>query len=177
MELDAKLLLGMRLRKFRKENGYSQSHIANVLGIERSTYTYYETGKTVPVIFDLMRLADLYDISMDSLLGFHADASDPLAFGDPRPACSGCCAPQGALSERISAGSSSEERQLLAFTVRQSPLSGGSFLSRCASDVAGSTAAAPCKNSIFHALVAQLDRATDSDSVATGSNPAGRTNV
>ena len=43
--MDAKLLLGMRLRKFRKENGYSQSHIANVLGIERSTYTYYETGK------------------------------------------------------------------------------------------------------------------------------------
>ena len=37
--MDAKLLLGMRLRKFRKENGYSQSHIANVLGIERSTYT------------------------------------------------------------------------------------------------------------------------------------------
>ena len=38
----------------------------------------------MPVIFDLMRLADLYDTSMDDLLGFHADQSDLLAFGDPR---------------------------------------------------------------------------------------------
>lgn len=115
MELDAKLLLGMRLRKFRKENGYSQSHIANVLGIERSTYTYYETGKTVPVIFDLMRLADLYDISMDSLLGFHADASDPLAFGDPRqPVRAAVRRRERYLSESVQ-DLSSEERQLLAF--------------------------------------------------------------
>ena len=115
MELDAKLLLGMRLRKFRKENGYSQSHIANVLGIERSTYTYYETGKTVPVIFDLMRLADLYDISMDSLLGFHADASDPLAFGDPRqPVRATVRRKERYLSESVQ-DLSSEERQLLAF--------------------------------------------------------------
>ena len=115
MELDAKLLLGMRLRKFRKENGYSQSHIANVLGIERSTYTYYETGKTVPVIFDLMRLADLYDISMDSLLGFHADASHPLAFGDPRqPVRAAVRRKERYLSESVQ-DLSSEERQLLAF--------------------------------------------------------------
>ena len=115
MEMDAKLLLGMRLRKFRKENGYSQSHIANVLGIERSTYTYYETGKTVPVIFDLMRLADLYDTSMDDLLGFHADQSDPLAFGDPRqPVRTAVRRKERYLSEVVQ-DLSSEERQLLAF--------------------------------------------------------------
>lgn len=113
--MDAKLLLGMRLRKFRKENGYSQSHIANVLGIERSTYTYYETGKTVPVIFDLMRLADLYDTSMDDLLGFHADQSDPLAFGDPRqPVRTAVRRKERYLSEVVQ-DLSSEERQLLAF--------------------------------------------------------------
>ena len=82
--MDLKHTLGERLRNFRKENGYSQSHLANILGIERSTYTYYETGKTVPVVFDLMRLADLYNTTLDDLLGFHADSSDPLAFGDPR---------------------------------------------------------------------------------------------
>lgn len=82
--MDSKHTLGERLRNFRKENGYSQSHLANILGIERSTYTYYEVGKTVPVIFDLMRLADLYNVTLDELLGFHADSSDPLAFGDPR---------------------------------------------------------------------------------------------
>ena len=68
MEMDAKLLLGMRLRKFRKENGYSQSHIANVLGIERSTYTYYETGKTTPSISVLKLLAKIYNVSLMELL-------------------------------------------------------------------------------------------------------------
>lgn len=115
MELDSKLLLGTRLRKFRKENGYSQNHIANILGIERSTYTYYETGKTVPVIFDLMRLADLYGTSMDDLLGFHADGSDPLGFGDPRqPAKAPVRRKDRYLSEAVQ-DLSSEERQLLAF--------------------------------------------------------------
>ena len=69
MEMDAKLLLGMRLRKFRKENGYSQSHIANVLGIERSTYTYYETGKSMPTVPAFKRLSNLYGVSMDTMMG------------------------------------------------------------------------------------------------------------
>ncbi|MGN0478476.1 MAG: helix-turn-helix domain-containing protein [Hominenteromicrobium sp.] len=115
MDMDAKLLLGKRLRKFRKENGYSQNHIANILGVERSTYTYYETGKTVPVIFDLMRLADLYSISLDTLLGFHADSSDPLAFGEPRePVKAAVRRKERYLSEAVQ-DLSSEERQLLAF--------------------------------------------------------------
>ena len=37
--MDTKSLLGARLRRYRIENGYSQNHIANILGIERSTYT------------------------------------------------------------------------------------------------------------------------------------------
>lgn len=115
MDMDAKLLLGTRLRKFRKENGYSQNHIANILGVERSTYTYYETGKTVPVIFDLMRLADLYSISLDDLLGFHADSSDPLAFGDPRqPIKTTVRRKERYLSEAVQ-DLSSDERQLLAY--------------------------------------------------------------
>lgn len=115
MDMDAKLLLGTRLRKFRKENGYSQNHIANILGVERSTYTYYETGKTVPVIFDLMRLADLYSVSLDDLLGFHADSSDPLAFGDPRqPVKTTVRRKERYLSEAVQ-DLSAEERQLLAY--------------------------------------------------------------
>lgn len=115
MELNAKLILGKRLRKFRKENGYSQNHIANILGIERSTYTYYETAKTVPVIFDLMRLADLYNVSLDTLLGFHADSSDPLAFGDPRqPTKVPLQRKERYLSESVQ-DLSTDERQLLAY--------------------------------------------------------------
>ena len=116
-EMDAKHTLGERLRNFRKENGYAQSHIANILGIERSTYTYYEVGKTVPVIFDLMRLADLYGTTLDDLLGFHADSSDPLSFGDPRQPVKAAVRRKrrdNYLSEAVQ-DLSSEERQFLAY--------------------------------------------------------------
>lgn len=76
--------LGAALRKFRLESGYSQNQLSNILGIERSTYTYYETGKTVPVVFDLMRIADLYGISLDRLTGFHFDTESGLALHEPR---------------------------------------------------------------------------------------------
>ena len=115
--MDTKGLLGARLRRYRVENGYSQNHIANILGIERSTYTYYEAGKTTPVVFDLMRIADLYGTSLDDLLGFHADTSDPLAFGEPRtPEKTGSHKKdkERYLSESVQ-DLSSEERQLLAY--------------------------------------------------------------
>ena len=115
--MDTKSLLGARLRRYRIENGYSQNHIANILGIERSTYTYYEVGKTTPVVFDLMRLADLYGTSFDDLLGFHAGTSDPLAFGEPRnseKAASPRKDKERYLSESVQ-DLSAEERQLLAY--------------------------------------------------------------
>ena len=48
------------LRKFRTEADYSQEEVARVLGVNRATYTYYETGKTTPSVVDLYRLAQLY---------------------------------------------------------------------------------------------------------------------
>lgn len=121
--MDTKGLLGDRLRQFRSENGYSQNHIANILGVERSTYTYYETGKTVPVIFDLMTLADLYRTTLDDLMGFRADSGDPLAFHDPRQPVKP--APQKKRRENylqeVVQDLSSEERQLLAYFRSSSP--------------------------------------------------------
>lgn len=122
--MDQKRTLGERLRAFRRENGYSQSHIANILGIERSTYTYYEVGKTTPVVFDLMRLADLYGTTLDDLLGFHADSSDPLSFGEPRQPVK--AVPRLKIKERylseVVQDLSGDERQLLAY-YRSSPVS------------------------------------------------------
>ena len=115
MDMDAKQQLGIRLRTFRMENGYSQSHLANVLGIERSTYTYYETGKTTPVVFDLMRMADLYNVTLDELLGFHADSSDPLAFGEPREPVKAVVRVKDRYLNEAVQDISLEERQLLAY--------------------------------------------------------------
>ena len=81
-EMESKVIFGKRLKCFREESGYTQSIVANILGIERSTYTYYETGKTTPVVFDLMRLCRLYRVTMDDLCGYNADVSGALGLGD-----------------------------------------------------------------------------------------------
>ena len=48
------------LRRFRTEAGYSQGDVARLLGMNRATYTYYETGKTTPSVVDLYHLSQLY---------------------------------------------------------------------------------------------------------------------
>lgn len=69
MERD-KIILGKNLRNLRINSGYAQAEIADILGLNRSSYTYYETGKAVPQIFDLYRLAKIYNIRMETLLEF-----------------------------------------------------------------------------------------------------------
>lgn len=58
------------LKKVRKEHKLTQQDIADVLGIDRSTYTFYETGKTSPSITTLHKLSNIYNVSMGYLAGF-----------------------------------------------------------------------------------------------------------
>lgn len=53
------------LRKFRTEARYTQEEISKLLGMNRATYTYYETGKTTPSVVDLFALARLYGKTME----------------------------------------------------------------------------------------------------------------
>lgn len=57
-----------RLRKSRKQNHMTQEQVAKSLNIVRSTYAYYETGKTCPDFETLVRLAHLYNVTTDYLL-------------------------------------------------------------------------------------------------------------
>ena len=61
-------MLSERLRYLRTLHGFTQRQVADVLNIERSTYTYYETGKTHPDIQALIKLAKLYRITTDYLI-------------------------------------------------------------------------------------------------------------
>lgn len=62
------MTLGQKLRFFRTAEGYSQKEIADMLSIERSTYTYYETGKTLPTLHAVWTLAKLYRVTMEFLV-------------------------------------------------------------------------------------------------------------
>lgn len=59
----------MRLKELRQENGKTQKQIADYLNIKQNTYSQYENGKRQIPIEALMRLADLYAVSVDYLLG------------------------------------------------------------------------------------------------------------
>lgn len=58
-----------RLRMLRKQTGITQKEIAQSLNIDRSTYAYYETDKTNPDLNTLRRLANIFHVSTDYLLG------------------------------------------------------------------------------------------------------------
>ena len=47
--------------------------LANFLNVDRSTYSYYENGKTEPSITVLMRMAELFSVTLDSLLNMEKD--------------------------------------------------------------------------------------------------------
>jgi transcriptional regulator with XRE-family HTH domain len=74
-----KIRINERLRELRIKSGYTQNQIAKILNIDRSTYSYYEIGKTMPDVSALIILAKIFNISISELL---ADESGPSAVAD-----------------------------------------------------------------------------------------------
>lgn len=64
------------LQELRKTNNYTQDYVAEVLGVVRQTYSHYETGKRTPNYDALIKLADLYNISVDDLLNLSRKRDD-----------------------------------------------------------------------------------------------------
>ncbi len=56
------------LKYYRHSAGLTQQQVADNLKIERSTYTYYETGKTKPDINTLVKIAKVFNIDYTCLL-------------------------------------------------------------------------------------------------------------
>ncbi len=60
---------GDRLRQLRRANSLTQERTASLLNVERSTYAKYETNVSMPQQDTLLRLAELFGVSVDYLLG------------------------------------------------------------------------------------------------------------
>lgn len=58
-----------RLLEQRKMNGYTQRQMAEMLGIKQPSYIRYENGTSEPSLEMLVKIADLFDVSADYLLG------------------------------------------------------------------------------------------------------------
>lgn len=57
------------LQTLRKAKGYTQQDVADYLGVSNKTVSKWETGQVLPDILTIKALAELYDISVDELLG------------------------------------------------------------------------------------------------------------
>ncbi len=58
-----------RIKQLREQRGWTQSHIASILGISKSTYVKYERGEREPRYGTLIALSELFQVSVDYLLG------------------------------------------------------------------------------------------------------------
>ncbi len=61
--------LKKNLVDLRTSNGLRQSDVADKLGISYQSYQAYERGVAVPTLQNFIKLADLYDVSLDFLVG------------------------------------------------------------------------------------------------------------
>ena len=58
-----------RIKELREERELRQSDVAAVTGIDQRTLSNYETGKTNPDSFAIIKLAEFFGVSCDYLLG------------------------------------------------------------------------------------------------------------
>ncbi len=58
-----------RLLEQRKLNKLSQKSVADYLRISQPSYIRYENGTSEPTLENLVKLADLFDVTADYLLG------------------------------------------------------------------------------------------------------------
>lgn len=58
-----------RIRILREDRDLRQIDVAKATGIDQKTLSNYETGKTNPDSFAIVRLAEFFNVSTDFLLG------------------------------------------------------------------------------------------------------------
>ncbi|MBP3041199.1 helix-turn-helix transcriptional regulator [Bacillaceae bacterium Marseille-Q3522] len=68
-EVDRVLYFPERLRKLRDEQNFKQEDVAKKLNITTSAYGFYEQGRNEPSIDTLQKIASIFNVSIDYLLG------------------------------------------------------------------------------------------------------------
>ena len=61
--------LGSRIKKLRKQRGMSQQRLAELFGVSRPTITQIEIGERKISADELIKLAQIFDVSVEHLLG------------------------------------------------------------------------------------------------------------
>ena len=76
------MALGEKLKSLRKQCAFTQQQISDALGIDRSTYAYYESNTTQPNVEALKKLAQIFNVSVDYLVGYEGRRSRSFVVND-----------------------------------------------------------------------------------------------
>lgn len=68
MRINKLINIGDRLKTLRLNKGFTQSQLADAIGIPRTTYANYETNKREPKIEVLQKIANTLDVTIDDIL-------------------------------------------------------------------------------------------------------------
>ena len=71
--------LGNRLKTLRVKNQLSRKQVAELVGISVSMIGFFENDERLPSLPILVKLASLYKVSIDYLLGVSIDSKDMLS--------------------------------------------------------------------------------------------------
>lgn len=110
VKMTEKKTIAEKIRMIRKTCGFTQQQVASVLNVDRSTYTYYETGKTTPDIHTVKLLANLFNLSIDDLL---ADEGAGQQMNDSASTC--CAEPEDPSLPETANRLTRTERELLLY--------------------------------------------------------------
>ena len=72
------MTFGERIKEYRKNIGFTQSKLAERLGISEQSVSKWETGVTMPDITMLVPLSSVLGVSVDSLLGVATNADEEI---------------------------------------------------------------------------------------------------
>lgn len=64
------------LSRIRKEKGMTQDELAEKVGVSRQSVSKWELGESLPDIEKMTRVADVFNVSLDTLCGRSTDSSD-----------------------------------------------------------------------------------------------------
>ena len=63
-----KIIISEIIKKLRIQKRYTQKEVADLLGVDRSTYSYYELGRINPDIKTIMKLAEIFEVHYTEIL-------------------------------------------------------------------------------------------------------------
>lgn len=83
----SEIKFGKRIREVRENAGYNQKEFGSLLNIKQSTLSAYETDRMQPTISALVKIAEMFNVSLDWLCGIEKkvesnDCAEVLVLAD-----------------------------------------------------------------------------------------------